>query len=80
VNLLGDNIDTMKKSIGTLIDASKVVGLEINIEKTRFVVISSLEFRSKFGYKKWQTDHLKCVTIQINGNNSNKSKFDSGGK
>jgi hypothetical protein len=34
VNLLGDNIDTIKKDTETLIDASKEVGLEINVEKT----------------------------------------------
>jgi hypothetical protein len=28
VNLLGDNIDTIKKNTATLIDASKKVGLE----------------------------------------------------
>jgi hypothetical protein len=31
VNLLGDNIDTIKKKTETLIDASKEVSLEINI-------------------------------------------------
>jgi hypothetical protein len=40
VNLLGDNIDTIKKSIETLIDASKEVGLEINIEKTKYMLLS----------------------------------------
>jgi hypothetical protein len=30
VNLLGDNIDTIKKNTETLIDAGKEVGLEIN--------------------------------------------------
>jgi hypothetical protein len=34
VNLLGDNIDTIKKNNEHLIDASKEVGLEINVEKT----------------------------------------------
>jgi hypothetical protein len=30
VNLLGDNIDTIKKNMETLIGASKEVGLEVN--------------------------------------------------
>jgi hypothetical protein len=37
VNLLGGNVDTVKKSTGTLIDASKEVGLEVNIEKTKYI-------------------------------------------
>jgi hypothetical protein len=36
VNLLGDNVDTTKKNTETLIDASKEVGLEINVEKTKY--------------------------------------------
>jgi hypothetical protein len=40
LNLLGDNID-----------ASKEVGLEINVEKTKYVTISSPECRSKLGHK-----------------------------
>jgi hypothetical protein len=37
MNLLGDKIDTIKK---TLIDASKEVGLEINIKKTKYMLLS----------------------------------------
>jgi hypothetical protein len=39
-NLLGDNIDTIKKSTETLIAASKEVGLEINIEKAKYMLLS----------------------------------------
>jgi hypothetical protein len=40
VNLLGDNIDAIKKNTETLIDASKEVGLEMNVEKTKYMLLS----------------------------------------
>jgi hypothetical protein len=40
VNLLGDNIDAIKKNTETLIHASKDVGLEINVEKTKYMLLS----------------------------------------
>jgi hypothetical protein len=39
VNLLGNNIDTIKKNKETLIDASKEVGLEINVEKAKYMLL-----------------------------------------
>jgi hypothetical protein len=39
VNLLGDNIDTIKKNTETLIDASKNIGLEANAEKTKYMFL-----------------------------------------
>jgi hypothetical protein len=38
VNVLGDDIDAIKKT-GTLIDASKEVGLEIKFEKTKYMLL-----------------------------------------
>jgi hypothetical protein len=40
VNLLGDNLYTIKKNIETLTDACKEVGLEINIKKTMHMLLS----------------------------------------
>jgi hypothetical protein len=40
VNLLGNNIDAIKKNTETLIDASKEVGLEINVQKTKYMLLS----------------------------------------
>jgi hypothetical protein len=40
VHLLGDNIDTTKKNTEALIDANKEVGLEVNTEKTKYMLPS----------------------------------------
>jgi hypothetical protein len=56
-----------------LANLSKEVGLEISVEKT--VVISSAECRSKSGHKNSKQIVWKCVTVQIFGDNSNKSVF-----
>jgi hypothetical protein len=42
VNLPGDNIDTLKKNTETLTDANKEVGVVVNIEKTRCMLLSCL--------------------------------------
>jgi hypothetical protein len=38
-NLLGDSIDTTKRNTDTLIDASKEVGLEINVGKATYMFL-----------------------------------------
>jgi hypothetical protein len=40
VNLLEDNIDAVKENTKTLIDICKEVGLEVNTEKTKYMLLS----------------------------------------
>jgi hypothetical protein len=40
VNLLGYNIDIIKKNTETLVDSSKEVGLEIIVEETKYMLLS----------------------------------------
>jgi hypothetical protein len=78
VNLLADNIDTINENT-ILIDASKGVGPEINIEKTKYMLLSSPECRSKLGHKNSKEIVSKCVTVQIFEDYNKKSKLDLGG-
>jgi hypothetical protein len=41
MNLLGDKIDTIKKNAETVIDDSKETGLEMNVKKTKYMLLSS---------------------------------------
>jgi hypothetical protein len=40
VNLLGDSVNTIKESSETLLEASMDIGLEINAEKTKYMIMS----------------------------------------
>jgi hypothetical protein len=40
VNIVGEIIDTIQKKTKALLDASKEVGLEVNPEKTKYMLVS----------------------------------------
>jgi hypothetical protein len=41
VNLLGGSVNTIKENSKTLLEASRDIGLEINAEKTKYMIMSS---------------------------------------
>ncbi|KAJ4452129.1 hypothetical protein ANN_03647 [Periplaneta americana] len=47
VNMLGENTQTIRENTGILLEASKAVGLEVNPEKTKYMIMSQVE---KFKY------------------------------
>jgi hypothetical protein len=66
VNLLGDNIDTRKRNTETLIDASKEVGLEVNVEKTKYMLVSRYQNADQIRRIKITKNHLKlCHSSRI---------------
>jgi hypothetical protein len=40
VNVLGGSVHTIKESAGTLVVATKEIGLEVNADKTKYMVMS----------------------------------------
>jgi hypothetical protein len=47
VNLLGDSMNTIKENIQTLSQASRDIGLDINTEKTKYMIISRHSDRTR---------------------------------
>jgi hypothetical protein len=50
VNLLGGNINIVKKNAEALLDASKEIGLEVNSEKTKYMFMSRHQTAGQSNY------------------------------
>jgi hypothetical protein len=51
INLLGDSVNTIKENTQTLLGGGRDVGLKINADKTKCMVVSSSEFRTEPEYE-----------------------------
>jgi hypothetical protein len=62
VNIVGENIDTIQKNTKALLDASKEVGLEVNPEKTKYMLVTRCQKagqRQSIGpLKAWQGSYI----------------------
>jgi hypothetical protein len=66
MNLLGYNIDAIKKNMKTLIDAINEAGLEVNTEKTKYMLLSRHQNAGQSYDIKRVTDVLKmCQSSDI---------------
>ena len=51
VNILVGSIHTIKENVETLVFATKEIGLEVNADKTKYMIMSRSERRTKSEYE-----------------------------
>ena len=80
INILGGSIYTINKNIEALVVASKESGLQVNAKETKYMAMSwdqnvGKDHNTKVGNKSFEGWGRR--TIQISGNNPNKSNVHS---
>jgi hypothetical protein len=70
---LGESIHTRKENTEALVVAGKEIGLQVNAEKTEYMVISCEENAGKYHSINIGIKSFECLgQLQIFGNNPNK--------
>jgi hypothetical protein len=76
VNILGGSIHTVRKNTEVLLIASKEIGLEVNADKTKYMVMSRDQNAGQngyiqTGYKSFETvEHFKYLGTTLTNQNS----------
>jgi hypothetical protein len=79
VNILGGSVHTVKGNEEALAVATKVFGLEVNADKTKYMIMSRDQKAGRIHSMKIDNSFIeRCGRVQIFGNNIKKSKFYSG--
>jgi nitrous oxide reductase len=69
VNIVTENIDTIQKNTKAVLDTSKEVGLEVNPQNTKYMLVSRCQ---KAGQRQSIKVLGRCGKVQIFGNNTNR--------
>ena len=76
VNILGGSVHTVKENTEALIVASKEIGLDVNADKTKYVVMSRDQNAGRSHNMKIDNSSFEMVEeIEIIWNNLNKPAF-----
>ena len=74
VNILAGSVHTVEENTEALVVATKEIGLEVNADKTKYIIMS----RDQNAGRSHSMRIDNSGRVQIFGNNVNKSKFYSG--
>jgi hypothetical protein len=74
VNIVGENTDNKKKNTAALLDDSIWVGLEVNLEKTKYISMSRSQnigqkYSIKMGNRSFQDMKFKCLGTTLTEQN-----------
>ena len=70
--MLGENLQTVRENAQMFIKASKDIGLEVNFEKTKYMITSCRQ--NVIQNKNILIENLSFEKVQISGSNANKYK------